>query len=160
MDTFDPDERGRALRRGRARGGGGREPARVHYSTGRLTRAQAGLVNAWRARLREDKPVPGQPRAGEARRPPGASGRPRASCSDAIAAAVAGLLASQPPAPLELARYAYASMRAQQAARTGRGAGEAAPLYPPARTCPPASPGKPSSCAAPRTAPCSRPATG
>ena len=102
----------------------------VHYSTGRLTRAQAGLVNAWRDRLREDRPLPGSQPAGEAARMLGASDRPPASCSDAIAAAVADLLARRPPDPLGLARYAYAAMQAQRAA-AGRGSEDAAPLYPP-----------------------------
>jgi hypothetical protein len=103
----------------------------VHYSTGRLTRAQAGLVNAWRARLREDRPLPGQRPVSAAGRILGASNRPRASGSDVIAAAVADLLGRHPPGPLELARYAYAGMLAQQAAAEGRGPRDAAPLYPP-----------------------------
>ena len=101
----------------------------AHYSTGRLTRAQAETVNAWRARLRLNRPLPGQPPAGLAARMASGSDRPRASCSDAIAAAVADLL-RQPPEPLELARYAYASMQAARHAARSREAGEA-PLYPP-----------------------------
>lgn len=102
----------------------------VHYSTGRLTRAQADLVNAWRARLREDRPLPRQRPVSAAGRILGASNRPRASGSDVIAAAVADLLARHPPGPLELARYAYAGMLAQQAAAKGRAPLDAA-LYPP-----------------------------
>lgn len=101
----------------------------VHYSTGRLTRVQAATVNAWRARLRLDKPMSGQPLAGPAARMLGGSDRPRASCSDAVAAAVADLLLRRLPEPLELARYAYASMQAAQTA--DRGADADAPLYPP-----------------------------
>lgn len=96
-----------------------------HYSTGRLTRSQAAAVNAWRARLRLDKPLSGHGYQ------PGAAGRdsrPRASCSDAVAAAVADLLLRQPPPPLELARYAYASMTATSS--RGR-SDDAAQLYPP-----------------------------
>lgn len=96
-----------------------------HYSTGRLTRSQASAINAWRARLRLDKPLSGHGYQ------PGASGqdsRPRASCSDAVAAAVADLLLRQPPPPLELARYTYASMTATR----GRGRSDGgAQLYPP-----------------------------
>jgi len=96
-----------------------------HYSTGRLTRSQAAAVNAWRARLRLDKPPSGhEDRASTG----GQDSRPRASCSDAVAAAVADLLLRQPPLPLELARYAYASMTAT--CSRGRGDG-GAQLYPP-----------------------------
>src|SRR5580692_1125396 len=77
-----------------------------HYSTGRLTRSQAAAVNAWRARLRLDEPLSEH---GYRARAGGQDSRPRASCSDAVAAAVADLLLRQPPPP-ELARYAYASM--------------------------------------------------
>jgi hypothetical protein len=106
-------------------------PPPVHYSTGRLTRAQAEVVNAWRARLREDRPLPGQPRAGEvARLILGADDRPRASCSDAVAAAVADLLTRRLPEPLALARYAYVGIQAQRAAAQGVGEDRAA-LYPP-----------------------------
>ena len=58
------------------------EPDRppAHYSTGRLTRRQAEVVNAWRARLAEDKPLPGQKKVSmEARLILGADDRPRAS---------------------------------------------------------------------------------
>ncbi|MGH3191772.1 MAG: hypothetical protein ACRDOL_31895 [Streptosporangiaceae bacterium] len=103
----------------------------VHYSTGRLTRAQADLLNTWRARLREDRPLPGQQPVSAAGRMLGASNRPRASGSDVVAAAVADLLARHPPAPLELARDAYAGMLAQRAAAEGRGSRDAAALYPP-----------------------------
>ena len=108
------------------------EPAPpVHFSTGRLTRAQAATVDAWRERLRTDRPLPGRQRAGEAARLLGASDRPPASCSDAIAAAVAELLRS-PPAPLDLARYAYAGMQAQQATAQGQRSNDAAAVYTPA----------------------------
>ena len=103
-------------------------PPPVHYSTGRLTRAQAEVVNAWRARLREDRPLPGQPRAGQvARRDPGADDRPRASCSDAIAAAVADC-SRRPPEPLALARKPAPAPGAA-GRRPGRGEDRAA-LYP------------------------------
>jgi hypothetical protein len=141
MDTLSPagpaepdDEAGQRQEGepGQAEDEAGEEPApAVHYSTGRLTRAQAGLVNAWRDRLREDKPLPGRPPVGGLARLLGASDRPPASCSDAVAAAVAELLGQRPPAPLDLARYAYAGMKAQQAAAAGRGAEDTAPLYPP-----------------------------
>ena len=109
------------------------EPDRppVHYSTGRLTRRQAEVVNAWRARLAEDRPLPGQRKASmEARLILGADDRPRASCSDVIAAAVAELLAAGPD-PLALARYADAGWQAARiAAAYGRDSA-AAPVYPP-----------------------------
>ena len=60
----------------------------------------------------------------------GASDRPRASCSDVIAAAVADVLRRQPPAPPDLARYAYAGLAAQQAAGRGEAAPDAA-TFPP-----------------------------
>lgn len=104
------------------------QPQSVHYSTGRLTRAQAAIIDKWRARLRLDRPLPGQPPVGPAARILGFSDRPRASCSDAIAVAVDALLAS-PPAPLELARYAYAGMRAQQDAAQDGVPGSATPQY-------------------------------
>lgn len=100
-----------------------------HFSTGRLTRAQAATVNAWRTRLRLARPLPGHPPAGTSARMARGDDLPRASCSDAVAAAVADLLLRQPPEPLELACYAYASM---QAARLpGRGESDEAQLYPP-----------------------------
>ncbi|GAB2468477.1 hypothetical protein GCM10027187_40850 [Streptosporangium sandarakinum] len=37
-------------------------PPLAHYSTGRLTAAQAATVAAWRNRLREDTPCPGSGR--------------------------------------------------------------------------------------------------
>jgi len=94
-----------------------RPPA--HCSTGRLTPAQAATVDKWRARLRQDKPLPGQDRVGAAARMAGATDHPRASTSDAIAAAVTDLL-RRPPEPLELAGYAYRSMLAQWHARRGQ----------------------------------------
>lgn len=124
---------------GTAAGSAAPEPAR-HYSTGRLTRAQAAVVNRWRARLREDRPVDGQRLVSAEARLLGATDRPPASCSDMIAAAVEALLDTRPPQPLDLARYAYAGMRAQQAAAQLTAAGQeepraadedAAPLYPP-----------------------------
>lgn len=42
--------------------------------------------------------------------------RPRASCSDVIAAAVTELLRQDPPGELDLARYAHAAWQAQRAA--------------------------------------------
>lgn len=103
----------------------------VHYSTGRLTRRQAGVVNRWRARLAEDRPLPGEEPVGQAARLIlGLDDRPRASCSDVIAAAVRELLAAGPD-PLEVARYADVSWQAQRlAGALGRG-GDAAPVYPP-----------------------------
>jgi hypothetical protein len=80
----------------------------AHYSTGRLTSAQAAAVDRWRARLLEDRPLPGQRPAGEVLQVMGTDSRPRASCSDVIAAAVRGLLQREPPTGLDLARYAEA----------------------------------------------------
>jgi hypothetical protein len=84
----------------------------VHCSTGRLTREQAGTVDAWRARLLQDRPPAGRAPAGEAARLAGATDHPRASTSDAVAAAVAALL-RRPPDALALAGYAYRAMLAQ-----------------------------------------------
>jgi hypothetical protein len=122
METSDP-------------GSGAAEPddgdqAPTHYSTGRLTLAQAGLINKWRARLLENRPLPGRPRAGGLARLLGVDDRPPASCSDIIAAAVADLL-RQAPGELEIARYAHAGWQAQQAAGRGEGDDDRAPLYPP-----------------------------
>lgn len=57
--------------------------------------------------------------SGEAGRLLGLDDRPRASCSDVIAAAVAELLIQAPRGELELARYAHAGWQAQCAARAG-----------------------------------------
>jgi hypothetical protein len=95
-----------------------------HYSTGRLTRGQAAAVNSWRARLlgmAGDGPVRQSLIAGE-------DLRPRASCSDAIAAAVADLLLRRHPLPLEVARYVYASMLATREPSCQE---SGAQLYPP-----------------------------
>ncbi len=109
MDTFPAGG-------GPGRGGDADEDEQArpaaHCSTGRLTTAQAGVVDAWRDRLREDRPLPGRDRAGEAARLAGSTDHPRASTSDAVAAAVAALLA-RPPEPLDLAGYAYRAIRAQ-----------------------------------------------
>ena len=56
----------------------------------------------------------------------GIDDRPRASCSDAIAAAVLNLLDHDPPAPLDLARYAEAGRQA--AACRGRDAPACQPV--------------------------------
>jgi hypothetical protein len=93
-----------------------RGPA-AHHSTGRLTAAQAGIVDRWRARLLEDRPLPGRPRVSEMMRLLGMDDRPPASGSDAIAAAVQDLLETSRPAGLEMARYAEATRLA--AARGG-----------------------------------------
>src|SRR5258708_1605913 len=95
----------------------GEESSFAHYSTGRLTPAQAGLVDRSRARLLEDRPLRGKEPAGEVLRLMGIDDRPRASCSDAIAAAVLDLLDRRSPGGLQLARYAEASRAA--AARGG-----------------------------------------
>jgi hypothetical protein len=98
-------------------------PARVHYSTGRLTGAQAEVVNRWRARLQEARPVAGD--RSDARDP-----RPRASSSDALAAAVASLLAA-PPEPLDLVRYADRLHQGLQAAGRAGTDSDLLPVYPP-----------------------------
>jgi hypothetical protein len=103
----------------------------VHYSTGRLTRRQAEVVNRWRARLAEDRPLPGEePVSRAARLVFGADDRPRASCSDCIAAAVAEWLAAGPE-PMTLALYADASWRAQRAAAAVSRDSAGAPVYQP-----------------------------
>jgi hypothetical protein len=116
---------------GRPAGAGEEEPAPpAHFSTGRLTRGQADLIGAWRARLLEDRPPPGQKPVSPAARMAGANDRPRASCSDVIAAAAAELLA-RPPGGLELARYADTARRAaSDAGKNGRD-GPDAPACPP-----------------------------
>jgi hypothetical protein len=103
----------------------------VHYSTGRLTRDQAAAVDRWRARLREDKPLPGEERVSSVARMLGSSDHPRASTSDAIAAAVEHRLTAQPPAPLEIASYAYRAIREQWLAGQGRGQPARAAVRPP-----------------------------
>jgi hypothetical protein len=101
----------------------------VFCSTGRLTRHQAGIVNRWRARLATDRPLPGTEPVSRAARMLGLDDRPRASCSDCIAAAVAALLAAGPD-PMALARCAEASWQAQRDAATGGRDAAAAPVYP------------------------------
>jgi hypothetical protein len=99
MDTFEDEQD--------ALGPGAEpEPAFAHYSTGRLTPTQAAVVDLWRARLLEDRPLPGQRPVGQMLRLTGIDNRPRASCSDVIAAAVRDLLQREPPTGLDLARYA------------------------------------------------------
>jgi hypothetical protein len=99
----------------------------VHYSTGRLTRAQAGVVDRWRERLREDRPLPGRQPVGEALRLVGIDDRPRASCSDMIAVAVTALLGAGRPDDLEVARFADTCWQAQR----GRSSGAEAGVYQP-----------------------------
>src|ERR1017187_5741748 len=72
------------------------DPAPVHYSTGRLTRGQAALVNTGGGRRLRDRPVPGRRPVGEVARLLGLDNRPPASCSDIIAAAVTDLLREGP----------------------------------------------------------------
>jgi hypothetical protein len=86
----------------------------AHYSTGRLTRAQADLVGAWRRRLQDDRPLPGRRPASPARRRRGLDDRPRASGSDLIAAAVEEVLHRGQLDPLQVARYAAAAQAAQE----------------------------------------------
>jgi hypothetical protein len=91
----------------------------THYKTGNMNEAQAAAVDSWRARLRQDKPLPGQDRVSSAARiVDGTSNHPRASTSDVIAAAVADMLRrrSTRPKPLDLAAYAYRTMIAVRAA--------------------------------------------
>jgi hypothetical protein len=118
METFDVE------------GGQEEDGLPRHYSTGRLTRTQAELVNGWRARLLEDRPLPGQPRVGGVLRLLGLDDRPRASCSDIIATAIGELLRRK-PGELEVAQYADAGWQAQQAAAAGRRDDAQAPVYPP-----------------------------
>jgi hypothetical protein len=93
--------------------GGGEEAglAVVHFSTGRLSVAQAGAVDRWRARLRLDKPLPGTDPKPAVLRAAGIDDRPRCSCSDVIAAAVAEFLGKD-PAPLDIGLYAEADRQA------------------------------------------------
>jgi hypothetical protein len=106
-------------------------PPPAHYSTGRLTRRQAQAVNGWRDRLAEDKPLPGAQRVPPGMKALGIDNRPKASCSDAVAAAAAAVLADHPD-PLDVARYADASWQAHRAAGDpGRRDTATAPVYPP-----------------------------
>jgi hypothetical protein len=89
----------------------------VHYSTGRLTPGQAAVVDRWRARLLLDRPLPGKDRVSPAARMLGFDDRPRASCSDAIAAAVADLLRRGGVSGLDLVRYAEAGRLAVERKR-------------------------------------------
>jgi hypothetical protein len=105
----------------------------AHYKTGNLNERQAAAVDAWRARLRQNRPLPGQERASDAARlAEGASDHPRASTSDVIAAAVADMLRrrSTRPAPLDLAAYAYRTMIAARAASWDREPPVPPPDYP------------------------------
>lgn len=105
-------------------------PRLFHYSTGRLTAAQAQTVNAWRARLRLDKPLPGiKPKPGSLRAL-GIDDRPPCSCSDVIAATVRRLLDRRPPEPLDVVRYHYRAVQAQKAAGQGDHSPEAPVLQP------------------------------
>ncbi|ATL72509.1 hypothetical protein [Nocardia terpenica] len=78
-----------------------------HYSTGKLTATQARTVNAWRRELHRPRRRTYFTR----------DGRPPASSSDCVAAAVVDLLDTAPPQALEVARYA-AWIRSEQ--RDGR----------------------------------------
>lgn len=83
---------------------------RWHVSTGRLTERQSETIERWRERLLEQRPLPGQTRVDVAGAVMyGLDNRPRASHSDAIAAAVDELL-RRPPSGSQVARYAI-SMR-------------------------------------------------
>lgn len=134
MGSFNADVKADA-EAGEPAGPAGEEPGEdrppVHYSTGRLTRAQMQAVNAWRARLRKDRPLPGEERTGRQGRMLGCDDRPRASCSDVIAAAVTELLA-RGPEPMTVARHADATWKALKAIADGGGRDSAAaPAYPP-----------------------------
>ncbi|MFC7723387.1 hypothetical protein [Nonomuraea recticatena] len=91
----------------------------AHYSTGRLTAAQAATIARWRARLQQDKPLPGLRPKGPVLRMLGIDDRPPASCSDVIASVVKDLLDQAPPAELDIARYHYRAVQAQK--RAGQG---------------------------------------
>ncbi|MBF6301650.1 hypothetical protein IU459_29530 [Nocardia amamiensis] len=88
--------------------GGGEETASCHYSTGRLTSAQARTVNTWRQQLTLTDPQWNTPNQ-----------RPLASSSDCIAAAVTDLLDRARPGHLELVRYADRMREQQRANRAG-----------------------------------------
>ncbi|MGV9383503.1 hypothetical protein ACWDRB_47355 [Nonomuraea sp. NPDC003707] len=106
-------------------------PSLVEYSTGRLTAAQANAVIQWRARLQEDRPLPGQEPKGPMLRLIGLDDRPPASCSDVIAAAVQELLDLRPPDDLAVARYAHRAATAQKAAGQGGPVSEHATVHQP-----------------------------
>ncbi|MFR9774169.1 hypothetical protein [Nocardia sp. SC052] len=86
----------------------GGETASCHYSTGRLTTAQARTVNMWRQQLTLTDPRWSTPNQ-----------RPPASSSDCIAAAVTDLLDTARPEHLELVRYADRMREQQRANRAG-----------------------------------------
>ncbi|MCC3318473.1 hypothetical protein [Nocardia africana] len=84
------------------------------YSTGKLTASQAKTVNAWRGELH-------RPRR---RTYLTDDGRPPASSSDCLAAAVIDLLDAAPPTPTEVARYAARIRSAQRDGRPDRFPGD------------------------------------
>jgi hypothetical protein len=93
----------------------------VHYSTGRLTPAEAATVDAWRARLLTDKPLPGREPRPRSLRLLGIDDRPRASLSDAVAAVTVSRMAVVLRSPLGLIRYAHqAGQLAADAAEAAR----------------------------------------
>lgn len=79
-------------------------PTRVAWSTGRLSVPTATLLDRWRDRLRLDKPLPGHSRVGPELRAIGIDDRPKASFSAAVCAAVADMLDTAPPDPIDVAR--------------------------------------------------------
>lgn len=85
----------------------GGDEVRRHFSTGALVGIEFRTVNAWRVGLGRDGGWPTD------------DGRPPASSSDCIGAAVLSLLASD-PAPLELAQAATRYRRRLATARDGR----------------------------------------
>ena len=109
MQTFSPEEEAASLP--------------IKRSTGRLTRVQAEALNTWRRRLLEEKPLRGHAPW---------SGRPKASTSDLLAAAVEELLRVAPPDPGALWAAAQSHRASATAARTVRPdlAGERDPVYP------------------------------
>ncbi|MGW2220485.1 hypothetical protein ACWCSD_36345 [Nonomuraea sp. NPDC001684] len=93
---------------------GGRQTL-APYSTGLLNAAQAAAVEQWKARLHEDKPLPGVRKKGEVLRLVyHLDDRPACSLSDVIAAAVTELLEQKPPDSLDVARYACRTVREQR----------------------------------------------
>lgn len=85
-------------------------------------------MDRWRARLREDRPLPGRQPVGLVLRLAGIDDRPRASCSDMIAAAVAEMIGQARPGELEVARYADTCWQAQRGGSQGGAAGVYQPV--------------------------------
>jgi len=110
----------------------GDEEGARHYSTGRLTGPQADVIQRWRARLLEDRPLPGKEPVGPVLRLLGIDDRPKASCSDVIAAAIRDLAEGGGITGLDLARYSEAGRLALSRGAPGAAVHQPVSYYLPA----------------------------